>query len=507
MCPFLREPCRNLRPGVSLDGHFDGVITETNSELGVARSRLAEVEAALQQARVAEKAVSRLPDLERRLGQLGEEQARLREEVQALERRQSELAGVPQEELRLREEIGKLAPELARAEAASRVAGGEEGWRRQAESSRQAVEREELALAEIRALLERETGAAEALATADRALAELQDPRAEVDTLRRRIARERPGAEQALENARRELQKAQAAEEQARAKLEPYARLEEEMSAAGALRDQNESAHRSFLAHQGEAARLPERQQAARQAGSEVAQAAERLTRARQGLERARAAYDETEHFRLRVQLEEVADGIGQGRKAMEMYQQEEGHLLLELEELRRRKAEMETAQRESQEARRLRDAVEAVRDVLRRAGPEMTRELLRRISARATALYRELLAQPTVSLEWGADYEIRCRVRAEEREFKQLSGGEQMAAALAVRLALLQTLSNLKLAFLDEPTAHMDAVRRMNLAAQIQNLRTFDQLLVISHDDSFDTLFGHVVRLAKRDGKTIVEV
>ena len=80
------------------------------------------------------------------------------------------------------------------------------------------------------------------------------------------------------------------------------------------------------------------------------------------------------------------------------------------------------------------------------------------------------------------------------------------MGAALAIRLALLQTISNVRLAFLDEPTAHMDATRRVNLAAQIQNLRSFDQLVVISHDDSFDTLFGHVVHLAKRDGFTTVE-
>ena len=166
----------------------------------------------------------------------------------------------------------------------------------------------------------------------------------------------------------------------------------------------------------------------------------------------------------------------------------------------------METTQREAAESRRLVEAVESIRRALDAAGPEIARALLRRISARATGIFRELLGQPTVSLEWDADYEIRCRVRAEEREFKQLSGGEQMAAALAVRLALLQTLSNLRMAFLDEPTAHMDAVRRTNLAAQIQNLRSFDQLVVISHDDSFDTLFGHVVRLSKQAGATVVE-
>lgn len=506
LCPFFHEPCKNLRPGLSLDGHFDGVIAETGDALERAQARLVQAEAELTEARSAERGLARLPDLERRLGQLAEDRKGLVQEIDRLGQLRLELRDTPQQQLRVQETLRGLEPELARAEAAWQLVGGELGWRRQAEEAGQAVAREQQSLAEIRALLEREAGAAEKLAAARAALAELGDPRGEGAALRQRIARERPEVERNLERARRESAFARAAEERARQALDPYSRLEEEMAEATRQRDENEAAHRGFLANQGEASRLGQRRLAHQKAEVEAKEASSLLEAARQNLERLRAAYDEAEHLRLRRQMEEVAGEVAGGQRELELCGQEEERLLQELDRLHRRKTEMETAQQEAAEGRRLMEAVEAVRRALDAAGPEIARALLRRISARATSIYRDLLGQPTVSLEWGSDYEIRCRVRAEEREFKQLSGGEQMAAALAMRLALLQTLSNLRLAFLDEPTAHMDATRRMNLAAQIQNLRSFDQLVVISHDDSFDTLFGHVVRLAKRNGATVVE-
>jgi exonuclease SbcC len=506
LCPFFHETCKNLRPGISLDGHFDGVIAELRAEIAKAEGRLLQCEAALAESRSAETALVRLPDLERRLERLAEEQAALEREIDRLGRLCRELADTPRQQAQAQEALKGLEPHMARAEAARQLLAGEAGWRGQAEEAGLAVEREQKALAEIRSTLDRAAGAHEALAAERAALAELGDPRGEAAALRQRVARERPGAERALERAKRESADARGAEERYRQALEPYDHLEEELALAARQRDDNEAAHRRYLENQGEASRLEQRRLAHRRALAEAEEADRQLEAARHALEGLRSGYDEDERLRLRREMEEVAARVASAQTELDLCEQEEERLLREIEDLRRKKAEMEEARRESAEARRLMDAVESVRRTLEAAGPEIARALLRRISARATGIYRELLGQPTVSLEWDSDYEIRCRVRSEEREFKQLSGGEQMGAALAVRLALLQTLSNLRIAFLDEPTAHMDEMRRSNLAAQIQNLRSFDQLVVISHDDSFDTLFGHVVRVAKQTGATVVE-
>ena len=111
------------------------------------------------------------------------------------------------------------------------------------------------------------------------------------------------------------------------------------------------------------------------------------------------------------------------------------------------------------------------------------------------------------IRLRWTDDYEILLMTSGRERTFKQLSGGEQMAAALAVRLALLREVSAVDIAFFDEPTANLDDHRRDNLAEQILRVKGFSQLFVISHDDTFERDTDNVVRVVKENGVSRVEV
>src|SRR5205814_2031812 len=99
-------------------------------------------------------------------------------------------------------------------------------------------------------------------------------------------------------------------------------------------------------------------------------------------------------------------------------------------------------------------------------------------------------------SLRWSRDYEIVLEEEGHERSFLNLSGGEQMAAALSVRLALLKQLSDIRMAFFDEPTVNMDQRRREGLAQQIGQIKHFDQLFVISHDDTFAEAVDHTVHV-----------
>jgi DNA repair protein SbcC/Rad50 len=72
------------------------------------------------------------------------------------------------------------------------------------------------------------------------------------------------------------------------------------------------------------------------------------------------------------------------------------------------------------------------------------------------------------------------------------------MCAALAVRLALLRVLADINIAFFDEPTTNMDQMRRRQLAEAISNLKAFRQLIVISHDDTFEHATEHVIRIER---------
>jgi DNA repair protein SbcC/Rad50 len=142
-------------------------------------------------------------------------------------------------------------------------------------------------------------------------------------------------------------------------------------------------------------------------------------------------------------------------------------------------------------------------RKLIKEAGPHVLKAMLGDISAEANRIFGEIMGDRTAQLSWQNEYEIVLRRQGVNRGFAQLSGGEQMSAALAVRLALLKKLSTLNIAFFDEPTQNMDEMRRMNLAEQIRRVRGFDQLIVISHDDTFEQGLDSLVRLRKVDGET----
>ncbi len=141
---------------------------------------------------------------------------------------------------------------------------------------------------------------------------------------------------------------------------------------------------------------------------------------------------------------------------------------------------------------------IKFARKAFKEAGPRITERYVQTIAYEADKLFRELLNRPNVALDWTRDYEIIVREGANDRRFVTLSGGEQMCAALAVRLALLKVLADINIAFFDEPTTNMDRPRRVKLAEAIANIKTFRQLFVISHDDTFEQVTENVITVTR---------
>ena len=166
-------------------------------------------------------------------------------------------------------------------------------------------------------------------------------------------------------------------------------------------------------------------------------------------------------------------------------------------------KLSLQAAEEEQATLEELQTMMEQFRKILKEAAPYVLKAMLNDISAEANRIFGEVMGDRAAQLSWQNDYEIILRRGGVDRTFAQLSGGEQMSAALAVRLALLKKLSTLNIAFFDEPTQNMDELRRMNLAEQIRRVRGFEQLVVISHDDTFEQGLDSLIRLHKADGET----
>ena len=146
------------------------------------------------------------------------------------------------------------------------------------------------------------------------------------------------------------------------------------------------------------------------------------------------------------------------------------------------------------------------IRDTIKSSSEFVINEFIGEISSEANNIYCEIMGNHSASLRWTNDYDIEIGSGGEISSFRQLSGGERMSAALSVRLALLKTLSNCDFVFLDEPTQNMDEIRRENLSEQITKIKGFKQVFVISHDDTFNEKYAHVVKVQKINGESRVE-
>ncbi len=148
---------------------------------------------------------------------------------------------------------------------------------------------------------------------------------------------------------------------------------------------------------------------------------------------------------------------------------------------------------------------VEHAREVIRMAGPEVIRVYIELISREATEMYCEIAGDRRFEIKWTPDYDIILIEDGQERTFRQLSGGEQMSAALAVRLAVLKILTSSDIVFLDEPTQNLDESRREHLAREILRIKDFRQMVIISHDDTFNAALENVIEIEKVNGESRV--
>ncbi len=224
----------------------------------------------------------------------------------------------------------------------------------------------------------------------------------------------------------------------------------------------------------------------------------------RRRYDEARADHDPGAVDRLQAEVE--CAGQDAARLATEAAHRgaEEEALARRVEEARTLRARLETARTERGRRRFEANLLHFLRNrVFKKAGPYIVSQGLHRIGAEANRLFQRIRGASGETLAWREGYQVEVRRATGERlRLEDLSGGEQMAAALAIRLALLRGLTDLRFGFFDEPTAHLDPARRTSLASSLTglDLTGLDQLFVMSHDEVFAAAAHHVLELDRPD-------
>ncbi|AEA48104.1 AAA family ATPase [Archaeoglobus veneficus] len=223
-------------------------------------------------------------------------------------------------------------------------------------------------------------------------------------------------------------------------------------------------------------------------------------------LERIAAEYSKEEHEKLRENLNELVGKASMRRGELESVEREINSVERDVKELEKKEEEYKELKARKEQLEKKYAFIKDLREIFRIAIPEITRAYVETVSIEANRIFCELMDDYSWELRWTEDFGIKARYLGREIDLAQMSGGEQMCAALAVRLALLRVLSNVSMVFFDEPTQNMDENRRKNFAAQISRIEGFRQIFVISHDDTFEEMVENAIKVRRENGVSVVE-
>lgn len=437
LCPILSQKCLNLKPNETLESYVSSQFTEVRTQISTFEAEQRQLANTLRISREAEKFSAQLETLKAREKEIGDEGKSYKEEKETLEK---QLENLP-----------KLSADLSEIEAKLKT---------------------------------------------------LDDPKAKIRHFEAEAKRETEFREK-LSEIEKNIERLESDLRINAEKLESYKDLDANWKIYSDQRDQTANAHREFLVNEANAKLLPEREKAFAAAENELKVLTENLTKAENDFLGASKDYDRERHQSEKVSLLEAERRLAETRANLGNTERLKVQSETELNRLAEIRKAMQAEFFEKEKLEKVAETTEFIRETLKKSAPLVAKNYIYYVSLEANQMFREISGNAERTLKWTEDYGIVLEENGYDRPFVNLSGGEQMAAALSVRLALLKQLSDVRLAFFDEPTTNMDAARRERLAEQISHIterKTFDQLFVISHDDTFEGYVDNVISVASNE-------
>ncbi len=369
----------------------------------------------------------------------------------------------------------------------------------QSQALHQECDRLQAELRQLQAELAPEIDLQHHLSSLQAQLLALNDPRSQI-----RLRQEQLDQQSDLQLEYEQLQQQQTEITAAIAAVEqqliPFQPLSRDITSQKQIQQTHLAGYQIYLQQQQQAEQFPDLQAQSQQAIAELTALEQQQTNLKNRWQAEQQNYDPQALPILvatldqrKTQRDQLAGGLPPKLAQLANLEQQLVTLAAIAQDYKQAQAELATRQKAQQ-------FIGDARMIFNKSGPRITQFYLSNISQEGDRLFRELLNRPDVALEWTDDYEIKVQTGGHWRSFASLSGGEQMCAALAVRLALLKVLSDIDVAFFDEPTTNMDQLRRRQLAEALGNLKSFQQLFVISHDDTFESMTENIIRVLRPD-------
>jgi exonuclease SbcC len=284
--------------------------------------------------------------------------------------------------------------------------------------------------------------------------------------------------------------------------------LDAEITLAEKVRTEHLAARDAFFANQKDARDLNNRRDSLKKMLAICEKLRQNLSGKRETLIELQNGYDSKHHTEARSAKERFVADIAAIQQKMTDQDKDRLRLVEEIKKMKRIQEEIHTRIAAKKRLENKEELVKFLRNnIFNNVSTQLSERLREEISLRADKLYR-IISETDEELCWGDRYQIVLRDmengNLRERTDDQLSGGQLMSAVVSLRLALLQTIGA-RVAFFDEPTSNLDAVRRENMAHAFRAIdigreevteHWYDQLFLISHDVAFTEITDQVIAL-----------
>jgi len=219
-------------------------------------------------------------------------------------------------------------------------------------------------------------------------------------------------------------------------------------------------------------------------------------------------SYDGRKHLMLREKRDSELEKLRNLRE-------ERGGLAKEIEVkkdwMMSLKKEIERIKKEVEEIPAMEKLLMVLKDIREKFGKDGIQRILRdrarpAIERAAKVIFSEFNLDYT-DLTIKDDYDVILRKPSAEVKIDQISGGELIAIALAIRLAIAKAfIRNMELIMLDEPTIHLDE-QRIESLVEILKRKIVPQTIVVTHEDTLKMAADNLIEVRNEGGVSTVEV
>ena len=138
-------------------------------------------------------------------------------------------------------------------------------------------------------------------------------------------------------------------------------------------------------------------------------------------------------------------------------------------------------------------------------------REKLAPIITEITREYLDSFNLDITDISVDEDFNISLFGRSGEISVKSISGGEKVAVAIALRLAIGQAIAGrVSTIIMDEPTTHLDEERRRELVKIMNNFlrekSSVPQIIIVTHHHELEDLADTIYRVKKVDNISTIK-